>query len=692
MMKKIFIAAVIWLCGESIVYCQPCSTLGQTPSTAFPVCGTKKFVQANVPTCSTASLFVPGCTGSSNANYANKNPYFYKFTCYTPGTLGFKITPNNLDDDYDWQLFDITGRNPDEIFTNNTLAISGNWSGNSSLESSRGYTGETGTNSTAKDIFVCASNPQELGGNPPFSDAPTFSAMPVLTVGYQYLLMVSHFTNSQSGYTLEFNGGTASITDPVIPSLLSAKPNCDSKEIVVKLGKKITCNSIAINGSDFSLSPAVANVVGASSVLCGVGFDTDSLLILLDKTIPAGNYALIAKNGNDGNTLLDYCDNPVPVGQQVSFTVNKLLPTPIDSISPVGCTPDKLTLVFKKNIRCASIAADGSDFFITGSSPVSVIGAKGNCNTSGTTSTIEITLSQPISIAGNFTVNLKNGLDGNPIVDECGIPTPLGAGVSFTSKDTVNAGFTYNLNLGCKINTVDFSHDGRNGVNNWQWTFQNVGNSNLQNPAVNYPNINGTKQIQLIVSNGVCKDTSTQTITTNNQLTASFTAPDVLCPEDLAVFTDNSFGNIINWYWDFDNGATATSKIAPPQAYPPTNAPRVYTIELIVDDGICQDTAYREMTVVKSCYIAIPNIFTPNGDNLNDYLYPTNAYKADNLEFKVYNRYGQLVFKTNNWLIRWDGTINGNPQPTGTYAWYLKYTNRDTGKNIFLKGTTVLVR
>lgn len=671
MQKRILIITLLFLVKQNITVAQSCSTLGQNPSTAFPVCGTKTFSQNIVPNC--GGIPIPGPCGSDPLT--DTNPFWYKFTCYITGTLQFIITPDDLTEDYDWQLFDITGRNPNDVYTDRSLFVACNWSGSAGL---------TGTSASGTSLENCAG----------FA-FPTFSSMPVITQGHDYILLVSHFTKfnpSNKGYTLEFNGGTASITDPVIPSLKEAKPNCDSKEIVVKLGKKVTCNSIAINGSDFSLSPAIANVISVSSVNCSTGFDTDSLLVTLDKTIPAGNYSLVAKNGNDGNTLLDFCDNAVPVGQQVSFTVTKLLPTPIDSLVPVGCAPDKLVLVFKKNIQCASISPDGSDFFITGTSPVAIVAANGNCNANRTTSTIEITLSKPISIAGNFTITLKNGLDGNPIIDECGIPTPVGEGQSFTTKDTVNADFTYNINSGCKYNAVDFFHNGNNGTNNWQWTFANNGSSNAQNPQVNYINVNGQNNIQLIVSNGVCKDTSSQTITTNNQLTASFTAPDILCPEDLALFTDNSIGNVISWQWDFANGATANSKIAPPQGYPVTNSARIYKIELIAGDGICSDTAYRDITVVKSCYIAVPNIFTPNADNLNDFLYPLNAYKADNLEFKVYNRFGQLVFTTKDWTVKWDGTIKGNPQPTGTYAWYLKYTNRDTGKNIFLKGTTVLIR
>ena len=83
---------------------------------------------------------------------------------------------------------------------------------------------------------------------------------------------------------------------------------------------------------------------------------------------------------------------------------------------------------------------------------------------------------------------------------------------------------------------------------------------------------------------------------------------------------------------------------------------------------------------------------TPNGDGFNDYLYPLNAYKADNLEYNVYNRFGQLVFHTTDWTHKWDGTISGKPQSTGTYVWTLRYTNHDTGKKVFLKGTSVLIR
>jgi gliding motility-associated-like protein len=96
--------------------------------------------------------------------------------------------------------------------------------------------------------------------------------------------------------------------------------------------------------------------------------------------------------------------------------------------------------------------------------------------------------------------------------------------------------------------------------------------------------------------------------------------------------------------------------------------------------------------VLNSCIIAVPTAFTPNNDGLNDFLYPLNAMKARDLEFKVFNRWGQLVFSTRNSHEKWDGKLNGMTQPTGVFVWYLKYTHSVTGQKVFQKGTTMLIR
>lgn len=109
------------------------------------------------------------------------------------------------------------------------------------------------------------------------------------------------------------------------------------------------------------------------------------------------------------------------------------------------------------------------------------------------------------------------------------------------------------------------------------------------------------------------------------------------------------------------------------------------------DTAGCADTAYHVMKVEDNCYIAVPSAFTPNGDGLNDYLYPLNAYKATQLIFRVFNRNGQLVFETRDWTKKWDGTFKGNPLTTAIFVWELSYTDPEN-KKVFLKGSTLLIR
>ncbi|MGZ3950074.1 MAG: gliding motility-associated C-terminal domain-containing protein, partial [Flavisolibacter sp.] len=365
-MKQLLTAVLLVTIGF-FAAAQSCSTPGQTPSTAFPVCGTSVFQQTTVPICGNHILTVPGCSGSSGASYQDKNPYWYRFTCYQSGSLGFLISPLNSGDDYDWQLYDITGRDPNDVFTDKSLVVTGNWAGTF---------GNSGASNSGVNFIQCASDPAQ--------NLNSFAKMPTLTQGHTYILLVSHYTDSQSGYNLSFSGGTAVITDTTKPNLKYAEANCGGDVIRIKLNKKMKCPSIATNGSDFYITPGNIPVTGVLSTNCSNGFDTDSLDLQLSTPLGPGSYNVNVKKGSDGNTLLDNCDNPVPEGDKIGFTVLPLIPTPMDSLAPLQCKPQSLRLVFRKPMLCSTVAANGSDFSVTGPYPVTVTGASGNCSGTAT--------------------------------------------------------------------------------------------------------------------------------------------------------------------------------------------------------------------------------------------------------------------------------------------------------------------
>lgn len=659
---------------SQVALAQPCTTLGQTPATAFPVCGTTTFNQTNVPICSTNDLFVPGCSGTPGGGlYQNKNPFWYRFNCYVSGTLGFEIKPAAANEDYDWQLYDITGHNPNDVFTVNSLIVTGNWAGTYGL---------TGASAAGVDFIQCGSVPGE--------NKPTFAKMPQLIAGHTYLLMISHFSDTQSGYALSFGSGSAVITDPAIPHMQDAKPDCIGKKITLKLNKKIRCNSLTATGSEFSLLPAVTTVTAAVASNCTSGFEFDEVTLTLAAALPANNYQLVINNGSDGTTLLDICGNTIPAGEQVPFQYD--IPQPIfaDSTGRVGCAPESVDIYFPKKINCNTIAANGSDFVVTGPAPVTVTGAGGNC-VNGQSSIITVRFSAPVCVKGVYQVTLKAGTDGTTVIDECGVEAPLHS-VSFNAADTVSAAFTYNVDFDCRNNTILFSHNGAHDVNSWNWTF-NTTKVTTQTHTIVFP-ATSNNTVGLVVNNGVCTDSASENIVMNNEVKAGFDIPDVICPEDLLTPGNTSSGLIDTWRWNFDVLGTSSLKDPAPVQFPLTNIQTWYTIKQVVTNNTlgCSDSLKKTIRVLNNCFIAVPTGFTPNGDGLNDFLYPNNALKAQNLKFSVFNRWGQLVFTTTNWQEKWNGKINGVEQATGVYVWFLSYTHRDTGQQVFQKGTTTLIR
>lgn len=656
-----FINIALLLLTAAASKAQTCTTLGQTPNTAFPVCGTSVFTQSTVPLCADRDVPSPCPRGP----YEARNPFWYKFTCYGSGSLAFTITPLAANEDYDWQLFDITGRNANEVFTNSSLLVASNWTAEF---------GATGASSSGSDLILCDG-----------PGVPLFTAMPTLIAGHDYLLLISHFTNTQSGYNLSFGGGSAIITDPLDPHLKDAVTNCNGKEVTITLNKQMKCSSLAADGSDFKLNTTLATIVSAVTTECTTGFETETVTLTFSNPLPPGNYTVSSKKGRDGNTLLDLCERGIPENEAVPITIVPIVPTLMDSLVKPTCAPGKLVLVFSKSIACSSIDASGSDFRITGSYSPTILSATANCE-NGFTKIISVNLSQPMFTGGSFRIELVGNL-----TDECGGVTPL-TFLPFTLKDTVSADFNYNIKQGCQLDTVNYSHNGAHGVNQWQWTFDTDRLSSIRNPEIYY-SIPGIKSTSLSVTNGFCTASVTKQIVIADRANADFEVAEFVCPNENLTVRNLSTGVVNSWFWTFPNGNSSTIKNPPPQTLPvPLNSYQAPVKLIIKTSGGCIDSLTKTITVLNNCRIEVPSAFTPNNDGLNDFLYPLNAYKAKNISFSVFNRFGQRVFFSNNYFKKWDGILNGKPADAGTYVWYLSYIDNDTQKKVFKKGTVILIR
>lgn len=177
------------------------------------------------------------------------------------------------------------------------------------------------------------------------------------------------------------------------------------------------------------------------------------------------------------------------------------------------------------------------------------------------------------------------------------------------------------------------------------------------------------------------------------EVMAGILAPSYVCRSvDSILFKDNSSGDIVSWRWDFGNGRSSKLQSPPVQTYLIDDNHYAYTTSLMVEDSAgCTDSVTKILTVVDNCYLAVPAAFTPNGDGVNDFLYPVNAYKAEKLSFSVYNKAGILMFKTNKLLEKWNGKYKGEDQPPGAYVWVLSYAERGR-RPVLIKGTSLLIR
>ena len=109
-------------------------------------------------------------------------------------------------------------------------------------------------------------------------------------------------------------------------------------------------------------------------------------------------------------------------------------------------------------------------------------------------------------------------------------------------------------------------------------------------------------------------------------------------------------------------------------------------------EGGCK--ARDKVTVYVLCNNAnvfIPNTFSPNGDGANDIFYPRGNGVYSIKMFRIFNRWGEVVFETTDLNKGWDGTFNGKPQPMGVYVYVIEaFTS--TNDRFFKQGNVTLIR
>lgn len=107
----------------------------------------------------------------------------------------------------------------------------------------------------------------------------------------------------------------------------------------------------------------------------------------------------------------------------------------------------------------------------------------------------------------------------------------------------------------------------------------------------------------------------------------------------------------------------------------------------------CLNSDMITITVIqKEVEIQMPTAFSPNRDGVNDTFRIVNESNFEDIDLKVYNRWGELIFKSTENITGWDGVYKNQLQPIELYVYYINAKEKNTGKIISLSGTISLIR
>ncbi len=181
---------------------------------------------------------------------------------------------------------------------------------------------------------------------------------------------------------------------------------------------------------------------------------------------------------------------------------------------------------------------------------------------------------------------------------------------------------------------------------------------------------------------------SSGTISVSILTAGFFTPPDttISCNESVMLTTGVGTSGF-SYHWEPSYGLSDTAS-ANPVAYP--DVATTYTLIVQTDQGC--ELRIPVAVNVEAEDIYIPNAFSPNADDINDYFSIINSCGFELTYFRIYNRWGQMVWETNDITEGWPGTFNEVPCGMGVYVWVVVGRNSYNNQSVMKKGNVSLIK
>lgn len=581
----------------------------------------------------TTALTVNSSTTAPSA--VGINPASFTLSCATPTTA---LTATAVGaSTYSW-IAPATGA----IISGGTSATAGiNGPGNYSVV-------VTGTNGCSAAAAIATISPNNLA--PTFTLSNTspsitcLTANPTVSVGVTSTVGIGSYSWSPaSGISGSNTGSVVTFTTAgTFTGVITATNGCQSNAIVTVADATTAPAFVAGTGTASPLSCAnpTAIISPAYTPTTDITFSWSGPGIVGSST---NSSVTVNQNGTYSvtvtNTLTGCSSNSLTV-VVVGTTIPPVLNVTSSSSVGLGCLPTNST-----NILTANATPTNVTYSWNTSATIPTI----SVNMAGVYS---VTVTDPItSCSTTVTYTVTNNSTAPTATSIASAVMPCGGTATVTlTGGSPDPGVTY------------------------VWTGPGViSGSNTASPIVDQP---GT--YTLTVANPTTGCTSTSTVSVINSVpTASFT-PDItsgFAPQAVN-FTNLSSSTATVFTWTFGDGNNSSST-NPSNTY---SVAGTYTVMLIASSGLCSDTATVVITIADGFSIEIPNVFTPNGDNIND-VFTIKSTGVKEIELQIFNRWGQLMYNFTGAKAAWDGITNSGEKATdGTYFYFIIAKGYDSTK------------
>ncbi len=484
------------------------------------------------------------------------------------------------------------------------------------------------------------------------------------------------------------NSCTASVTNIVV------NQNINTPTITTAPNPTLTCNttSVSIGANSNPNTNVTVNWTGPN--VCG------STSSFTTNACASGTYTITVTDNNNGcsssatiNVIPDV-NLPVVVANSngtITCSTNTVEIVATTTSSPVSYTWSGSGIISGANTASAVVNTAGTY-------SVTVTNTSNGCSTTTVVSVVSNTTAPSVSLASsNASITCTNGtvdiyvspVNTTHTYNWSGSGTFTGQGtptISTTTSgtyqvvvtntvngcsatQTINIGFNNNMVLSVSGNTNVCQGSNINinasGAMYYVWT---DGVNTYTTSSINVP-ANSSITFTLTGSTGACNSTTIIGISVSPSINVAITASpsnSISIGESVQL---NATGGT-NYTW------TPITGLDNPMSPNPTASPvqtTTYCVTGYNSNGVCSDTACRIIYVDNRCpEIFVPNVFSPNKDNLNDVLHVKGLKCVKEFTFVIYDRWGEKVFETSDRNAGWDGTYNGKDMSGATFVWYLK--------------------